>query len=103
VIVRTWRGVAPDAARAGAYAAHLADDVFPRLRGISGHREARLLRRELPGGEVEVVVVTLWESLDAVRAFAGDAPEVAVVEPEARAVLARFDEHVTHHELALES
>ena len=54
-------------------------------------------------GEVEVVVETEWDSMGAVRGFAGDTPEVAVVEPEARAVLARWDEHVTHHERALEA
>jgi hypothetical protein len=54
-------------------------------------------------GEVEVVVETAWDSMDAVRGFAGDTPEVAVVEPEARAVLSRWDAHVTHFERVIEA
>jgi hypothetical protein len=46
-------------------------------------------------------VLTAWESMEAVRGFAGDDPERAVVEPEARAVLSDFDESVRHYELVL--
>jgi hypothetical protein len=41
----------------------------------------------------------LWESMDAIRAFAGPRPDVAVVEPEARAVLSRYDREVRHYEV----
>jgi heme-degrading monooxygenase HmoA len=102
VIVRAWRGWAASHEAADAYRRHLAEDVFPRLRTISGHVDARLLRRS-KGDGIELLVLTTWESLDAVRAFAGDTPERAVVEPEARAVLAAFDEHVDHYELVLAS
>jgi heme-degrading monooxygenase HmoA len=54
-----------------------------------------LLRREVDDG-TELVVLTLWESMEAVRRFAGPDPDKAVVEPEARAVLTSFDEYVTH-------
>jgi len=70
--------------------------VFPSLRPLVGFRGARLLQRDVDG-EVEVVVETEWDSLDAVRAFAGDTLDCAVVEPEAQRVLARWDGHVTHH------
>jgi heme-degrading monooxygenase HmoA len=46
---------------------------------------------------VEFVVITLWDSMQAVRAFAGDTPDVAVIEPAARAVLAAFDQFVRHY------
>jgi hypothetical protein len=49
--------------------------------------------------EVEFLVLTLWESMEAIRGFAGEQPEVAVVEPEARAALVRFDSTVTHYEV----
>jgi heme-degrading monooxygenase HmoA len=49
--------------------------------------------------EVEFVVLTLWESMDAVRKFAGPKPEKAVVEPDARAALTDFDELVAHFEV----
>ena len=57
-----------------------------------------MLRRELEHG-VELVVLTLWESMEAVRRFAGAEPNQAVVEPAARAVLASFDDYVTHFEV----
>jgi heme-degrading monooxygenase HmoA len=70
------------------------------MHRIDGFLGADLLRRE-DGDEVAFVTITRFESLDAVRAFAGDEYEVAVVEPEARALLARFDERSTHYELLL--
>jgi hypothetical protein len=49
--------------------------------------------------EIEFLVLTVWESMDSIRAFAGDNPERAVVEPEARAALVRFDDTVHHYEV----
>jgi hypothetical protein len=47
----------------------------------------------------EFLVITFWESMGAIRRFAGEDPERAVVEPEARAVLAEFDDVVLHYEV----
>jgi len=69
--------------------------VGAQLRGQEG---TYLFRREV-GGEVEFATLTLWDSWDAVRAFAGDDAETAVVPDEARAVLARWDERSAHYEL----
>ena len=98
MIARIWRGQATSA-NADAYYHHVTTTVFPALTSIPGYRGAYLLRRETDG-QVEFLAVTLWESLEAVRAFAGEDAEVAVVEPEARAVLSDFDEFVRHYELA---
>jgi len=77
--------------------------VFPALAAIDGHKGAYLLRRAVGGAtqdeEIEFVVLTLWDSMEAVRRFAGDTPDKAVVEPEARAVLSSFDDLVTHFEV----
>jgi heme-degrading monooxygenase HmoA len=100
VIARHWRGRAPRE-RADAYEEHLRRETLPRLREIDGHAGVYVLRRELDG-EVEFLVLTLWESLDAVRAFAGDDYETAVVPPEARRLLASFDEKVVHYEVAVD-
>jgi heme-degrading monooxygenase HmoA len=98
MIVRIWRGqAAPE--RADAYARHVTTKVFPGLTRIAGHRGAYLLQRPVAGG-VEFLAVTLWDSLDAVKKFAGDNPDVAIVEPEARAVLAEFDDVVHHYDVA---
>lgn len=98
MIARLWRGVAV-AGNADAYQRHATQTVFPSLRAISGHRGVFLLKRTV-GGRTEFLALTLWDSLDAIRAFAGDDPETAVVEPEARAVLAEFDDFVRHYEVA---
>ncbi len=98
MIARIWRGQAT-AANADAYHHHVTTTVFPTLKDIPGHRGAYLLRRSEKGG-VEFLAVTLWESLDAVKQFAGANPDVAVVEPEAVAVLTDFDDFVRHYEVA---
>jgi heme-degrading monooxygenase HmoA len=98
MIVRIWRGAA-ERNRADAYHSHVTGKVFPSLAKIEGHRGAYLLRRSV-GERVEFLAVTLWDSLDSIKKFAGADPDVAVVEPEARAVLAEFDERVRHYEVA---
>jgi heme-degrading monooxygenase HmoA/uncharacterized protein YciI len=96
-ILRMWKARST-AEKAGEYVRHATAKVFPALRGIEGHRGAYLLRRALDGA-VEIVVLTLWESMEAVRKFAGAQPEEAVVDPEARATLTAFDDFVTHFEI----
>lgn len=102
MILRMWKGRA-DAERADEYVEHVTKRVFPALAAIDGHRGAYLFRRAIDGatqdGAIEFVVLTLWESMEAVRRFAGIQPDRAVVEPEARAVLSSFDESVTHFEV----
>ncbi len=97
MILRMWKGRAA-AEKADGYIEHVTKRVFPALTAIDGHRGAYLLLRELDGA-IEFVVLTLWESMEAVRRFAGAKPEEAVVEPEAKAVLSSFDESVTHFEI----
>lgn len=98
MIVRMWRGQAK-AANADAYERFVTTKVFAGLPAIAGHRGAYLLKRPA-GDEVEFIAVTLWESLASIRGFAGEKIDRAVVEPEARAVLSRFDDVVRHFELA---
>ncbi|SDR31780.1 Heme-degrading monooxygenase HmoA [Rhizobiales bacterium GAS113] len=100
MIVRMWRGL-EKRGEAGAYRRHLEGAVLPQLEALPGFMGASLLQRDL-GGEAEVLVMTKWASMEAIRAFAGPEPEKAVVEPHARAVLASFDDRVTHHELVCE-
>jgi heme-degrading monooxygenase HmoA len=100
MILRMWKARATTK-RAPDYIQHATNKVFPKVRAIEGHRGEYLLRREVEDG-VELVVLTLWESMEAVRRFAGAEPDKAVVEPEARAVLTSFDEYVTHFEVVPE-
>ena len=97
MILRAWRGYASPGS-AETYPRHVLDRVRPQLEGLAGFRGLYLLRR-LSDSEIEYQVLTLWDSMDAIRAFAGPTLEHAVVEPEARAVLVRFDSEVRHYEV----
>ena len=98
MILRMWTARAT-AEKSCEYVEHATKKVFPALRAIDGFRGAYLLRRKVEGSVIELAVLTLWESMEAISRFAGVNPERAVVEPEARAVLSSFDEVVTHFEV----
>jgi mannose-6-phosphate isomerase-like protein (cupin superfamily) len=99
VIARRWTAQAEGAGQADAYVAHFERSVRPHLESAEGFLGA-MIERVDTGAGVEIAVVTRWASMDAIRAFAGEDVERAVVEPEARAVLSRFDTRVRHTELA---
>lgn len=99
MIVRSW-SARTTRAHLPAYVAHVRRQVLPELRAIEGFRGASVLQREADGA-VEVVVQTRWDSLDAIRRFAGADAERAVVEDAAAAVLTAFDSRVKHYEVAL--
>ncbi len=100
MIARRWRAWADGRDDMDAYVAHFEGTVRPKLEASDGFVDAMLERIEDNGGRTEIVVVTRWNSMDAVRAFAGDDVDAAVVEAEARAVLTDFDARVRHIELA---
>jgi heme-degrading monooxygenase HmoA len=101
VIGRIWHGwTAPG--NADAYEELLRSEVFPGIDRVEGFRGAHLLRRDA-GDEVEFVTLTVFDSFEAVREFAGEDYEVAVVPPEARRLLARFDERSEHYEIRLQT
>lgn len=99
MISRIWHGYTTPA-NADVYENLLRAEIFVGIRGrkIAGFREIQLFRRAL-GTEVEFITVMWFDSLEAVRAFAGPDYEVAVVPPKARAVLSRFDERSQHYEV----
>jgi len=97
MIARTWHGRAT-VAKADAYYRHFTATVAPQLKQIDGHRGAYLLRREVDG-QVEFLAITLWDSIETIKAFAGSNPDVAIVEPEGRAALTTFDDVARHYEV----
>jgi hypothetical protein len=98
MIARWWRGWAATRENADAYEDLLKTTIFPWVESHAGHRGSYLVRRDVEN-EVEFATLTLWESLDSVRAFAGDDYEVAVVPESARAVLSRWDERSAHYDV----
>lgn len=100
MIGRIWHGWTTGA-NADVYERLLREEIFPEIaaRQVPGYRGVQLLRRPLPPGEVEFVTIMWFDSWNAVKQFAGDDPERAVVPPKARAVLVRFDERSQHYEV----
>jgi antibiotic biosynthesis monooxygenase (ABM) superfamily enzyme len=84
---------------ADAYQRFLVGNLFPSMRTIPGFLGADVLRRP-DGDEVAFVTLTRFESLDAIKAFAGDDHEVPVLEPEALALLSRYERRALHFETA---
>ena len=98
MIARVWRGWAAQSS-ADDYQRHYESAVAEHLRTVPGFVDARLLRRA-DGDEVMFTSIVTFEDIGAVHIFAGDRPEVAVVEEAARRALLRWDDHVVHHEVA---
>jgi heme-degrading monooxygenase HmoA len=100
VIARIWHGWTSHE-DADTYERFLREQMFPSIHRVPGFRGADLLRRD-DGDEVAFITITRFESLDSVRAFAGDDYEQAVIEPEARALLARHDDLSAHYDVVIE-
>ncbi len=98
MIARIWRG-AVRRDDGDAYARYMQDTGIAGYAGTLGNRGVHMLRRDV-GDRTEFVMYTLWESMEAVEAFAGADPEVAVFYPEDDRFLIARDEHVTHYEVA---
>ncbi|MBC9732965.1 antibiotic biosynthesis monooxygenase [Nocardioides marmotae] len=98
MILRRWRG-AVRAEDAEAYLAHQSRTGIREYRSTPGNLGAVVLRRALDDGLVEVVTLSFWESMDAVRRFAGAEPHVAVFYPGDDDLLVEKDPHVDHHEV----
>ena len=99
MIARMWFGRST-LEKAGDYVEHLRTTVFPELRQIEGFSGAYILRG-IKEDSVEFSVLTLWTSMEAVKKFAGESPEIAVVPPEAQALLTEFDSTVSHYEVVV--
>jgi heme-degrading monooxygenase HmoA len=101
MIERVWLARAADRDKAAAYAAYFRRVVLPQLTAVAGYRGAKLVQRDRDGS-VEVIVVTFWDSLDAVRGFAGDDINRANVHPEAAALFTDYDRSARHYEIVFE-
>ena len=100
MIVRVWHGRV-GAPNEKAYIQHLTQRVFPAFRTIDGFLGGQLLR-DRRGDAVDFMVMTRWESMEAVRKFAGPDVTKSVVEPAAQEILIEYDRHVKHYEFVAE-
>ena len=99
MIARVWKGwTSPE--QADAYEKLLRDVVYPGLQSIPGYQGGYIFRRSQEGNEeTEFVTINFFESLEAVRAFAGADYEAPVFEPEARRLLSRVEPIARHYEV----
>jgi heme-degrading monooxygenase HmoA len=97
VIARIWHGsTRPE--HADAYEAMLKPELLPGIGAVAGYRGSYLLRKE-GKDEVDFITIMLWDSLDAVRAFAGADYEKSVIPEERRQYLSKHDEKAAHYEV----
>ncbi len=99
MVIRSWEGTA----RSGSgdeYFAYLTEVMIPKILSIAGCLGVQVLRRV--GDPDRFVVQSQWSDVEAIRRFAGPDPEHAVVPPEARALLAAFDDRARHFDVPLD-
>ena len=99
MIERHWKGIVKTE-EADYYIQHLLNDTFPKLSAITGFVRSAILKRNVGQG-IEFRIVTVWDSLDSIRQFAGDTPEVAVVPPVAQKMMVEYDATVAHYEIVV--
>jgi heme-degrading monooxygenase HmoA len=95
MIARVWRGVVR-LADADVYADYIRETGFNQYAQTTGNCGAWLLRRD-EGDRTEFVTYSLWESLDSIRAFAGEDIERAVYYPDDERYLVERDDRVQHY------
>jgi heme-degrading monooxygenase HmoA len=98
MIARLW-SARTTKAQSTRYLEHFWQSVVPSLRTFNGYVSSSVLVRS-HGDSVEILVTTVWQSLEAIDAFAGPDRETAVVASEAAALLTDYDRRVRHYEVA---
>jgi len=97
MIARQWRGWT-SLKNADAYEAVLRTHTLPEIEKIEGHCACYLLRKDGPA-EVEFIVLNFFDSIEAVKRYAGPDYSVAVFHPEGLALLSRVEPNATHYEV----
>lgn len=97
MIARIWRGRTP-ADKADEYMKYLEATGLKEYRATEGNQGVWVLRR-IQDGEAEFVLITLWESYDAIARFAGEDIAKAVYYPEDKAFLLELEPNVAHYEV----
>jgi heme-degrading monooxygenase HmoA len=98
MISRHWKGIAKPG-QADNYRSHLKNDTFPKLSAIEGFVRACILTRVLDQG-TEFLIITVWQSMEAIERFAGVPADMAVVPPVVQAMMVEYDRKVIHYDVA---
>jgi heme-degrading monooxygenase HmoA len=98
MISRHWKGIAKPG-EADNYIEHLRTDTFPKLSGIEGFIRAYILTRTVDKG-TEFLIITVWESMEAIKRFAGETAEAAVAPDSVQSMMVEYDRNVLHYEVA---
>jgi antibiotic biosynthesis monooxygenase (ABM) superfamily enzyme len=93
-----WRGYAATAEHADAYEAMLKPELLPGVSKKKGYRGSHLLRRQA-GEEIEFVTILFFDSLDDIKALTGPDFETAVIPPERKQHLSRYDDKAVHYDV----
>jgi heme-degrading monooxygenase HmoA len=96
MIARIWRGVT-SAEQADEYFEYLMETGLKDYRAVPGNRGVEILRRTYEG-KTEFLLISLWESYEAIRAFAGEDRERAVYYSRDKAFLLELEPKVTHYD-----
>jgi heme-degrading monooxygenase HmoA len=101
LIARVWHGVTP-AERAEAYTAYLEQTGVRECRATPGNRGVYVLRR-IQNDRAGFTFISLWESVDAIRSFAGEDYQKAHYYPEDRDFLIELEPFVEHYDVVAAS
>ena len=97
MIERHWKGIAKTE-EADHYIQHLLTETFPQLSTITGFIRSSVLRRTVERG-IEFRVVTVWSSVEAIKQFAGEIADLAVVPPHVKKMMVEYDAFAFHYEI----
>jgi len=97
MIERHWKGIVR-VQEADNYIQHLRTKTFPHISAMAGFIKASILKRPVDRG-VEFLIITVWNSIESIKAFAGEQVEVANVPKEAREMMVEFEPIAAHYEV----
>lgn len=97
MIARIWHGITPKS-KADEYAEYLNKTGVRDYQATEGNRAVHVLRR-IEGEQAHFLIVTFWDSMEALKKFAGEVVEKARYYPEDEDFLLEFEEKVTHYEV----
>jgi len=98
MVARVWRGYCSTREHADAYEAMLKPELLPGISKKKGYRGSHLLRRDL-GDEIEFMTILIFDALDSIKELTGPDYETAVIPPERKQHLSRYDAKAAHYDV----